>query len=100
MSLYQLQKLMYHVNRDPSHRERFRQDPATFVEGYELTEEEKSAALTSMSGNFTLSGFILSCFDPSLCRTKFPPRTTPRLWQDWSKLCPSFLPVPGAMLRG
>jgi hypothetical protein len=45
MSLYQLQKLIYHVNRDPSHRARFRQDPAAFVEGYELTEEEKSAAL-------------------------------------------------------
>ena len=45
MSLYQVQKLIYHVNRDPSHRERFRQDPATFVAGYELTEEEKSAVL-------------------------------------------------------
>jgi hypothetical protein len=45
MSLYQLQKLIYHVNRDPSHRERFRQDPAEFVKSYELTEEEKSAAL-------------------------------------------------------
>lgn len=45
MSLYQLQKLIYHVNRDPSHRERFRQDPAAFVAGYELTEEEKSAAV-------------------------------------------------------
>jgi aromatic-ring opening dioxygenase LigAB LigA subunit len=45
MSLYQLQKLIYYVNRDSYHRERFRQDPATFVAGYELTEEEKSAAL-------------------------------------------------------
>lgn len=45
MSLYQLQKLIYHVNRDPSQRERYRQDPAAFVQGYELTEEEKSAAL-------------------------------------------------------
>jgi Aromatic-ring-opening dioxygenase LigAB, LigA subunit len=45
MSLYQLQKLIYHVNRDPYHRERFRQDPAEFVKGYELTEEEKSAAV-------------------------------------------------------
>ena len=44
MSLYQLQKLIYHVNRDPSQRERYRQDPAAFVQGYELTEEEKSAA--------------------------------------------------------
>ena len=45
MSLYQLQKLIYHVNRDPSQRERYRQDPAAFVQCYELTEEEKSAAL-------------------------------------------------------
>ena len=45
MSLYQLQKLLYHVNRDPSHREGFRQDPAEFIRGYDLTEEEKSAAL-------------------------------------------------------
>ena len=45
MSLYQLQKLIYHVNRDPSYRERFRQDPAEFVKGYELTEVEKSAAV-------------------------------------------------------
>ena len=27
MSLYQLQKLIYHVNRDPAQRERYRQDP-------------------------------------------------------------------------
>jgi hypothetical protein len=45
MSLYQLQKLIYHVNRHPSHRERYRQDPATFVRGYELSEEEATAAL-------------------------------------------------------
>lgn len=45
MSLYQLQKLIYHVNRDPSQRERYRQDPAAFVQAYELSEEEKSAAL-------------------------------------------------------
>ena len=27
MSLYQLQKLIYHVNRDTAQRERYRQDP-------------------------------------------------------------------------
>ena len=43
MSLYQLQKLIYHVNRDPSQREHYRQNPALFVKGYELTEEEESA---------------------------------------------------------
>jgi hypothetical protein len=45
MSLYQLQKLIYHVNRDPSLRERYRQDPAAFIRGYELGEEEAAAAL-------------------------------------------------------
>ncbi len=45
MSLYQLQKLMYQVNRDPVQRERYRQDPAAFVQGYELTAEESSAVL-------------------------------------------------------
>ena len=46
MSLYQLQKLIYHVNRDPFHRERYRQDPAAFIRDYELTEEERSAAVS------------------------------------------------------
>jgi len=45
MSLYQLQKLIYHVNRDPSQRERCRQDPAEFVKGYELNAEEESAVV-------------------------------------------------------
>jgi hypothetical protein len=45
MSLYQLQKLIYHINRDPAARERYRRDPATFVKGYELTERERTALL-------------------------------------------------------
>jgi len=45
MSLYQLQKLMYHGNRDAAQRERYRQDPAAFVKNYELTEAEAKAAL-------------------------------------------------------
>jgi hypothetical protein len=46
MSLYQLQKLIYHVNRDPAQRERYRQDPVAFVRSYELTEEESKAAVS------------------------------------------------------
>ena len=46
MSLYQLQKLIYHVNRDPARRERYRQDPAAFINDYELTDGEAKAALT------------------------------------------------------
>jgi hypothetical protein len=45
MSLYQLQKLIYHVNRDPERRQRYRQDAAAFVEGYELSEAEAQAIL-------------------------------------------------------
>lgn len=45
MSLYQLQKLIYHVNRDPSQRERFFQNPPVFVKAYELTAEEQTAIL-------------------------------------------------------
>ena len=45
MSLYQLQKLIYHVNRDSAQRERYRQDPAAFLKNYELTDDEARAAL-------------------------------------------------------
>jgi hypothetical protein len=45
MSLYQLQKLIYHVNRDEAQRERYRQNPTEFVKGYDLTEQEAAAAL-------------------------------------------------------
>lgn len=45
MSLYQLQKLIYHVNRDAAQRERYRQDPASFVIGYELSDAEAAAIL-------------------------------------------------------
>ena len=45
MSLYQLQKLIYHVNRDAAQRERYHQDRAAFVKDYELSEEESSAVL-------------------------------------------------------
>jgi len=43
MSLYQLQKLIYHVNRDPERRERYRQDASAFVKSYDLTEQEGEA---------------------------------------------------------
>lgn len=45
MSLYQLQKLIYHVNRDPERRERYRQDARAFVKRYELSEQETAAIL-------------------------------------------------------
>jgi len=45
MSLYQLQKLIYHVNRDPAQRERYRQDQSMFIKNYELTPAEAMAFL-------------------------------------------------------
>jgi Aromatic-ring-opening dioxygenase LigAB, LigA subunit len=45
MSLYQLQKLIYHINRDPAQRERYRRDPVAFLKDYDLTEEETAAAI-------------------------------------------------------
>ncbi|HJU62607.1 MAG TPA: hypothetical protein VJ864_11225 [Candidatus Binatia bacterium] len=45
MSLYQLQKLIYHVNRDASHRESYRQNPAGFIKSYELSVEEETAVV-------------------------------------------------------
>jgi len=45
MSLYQLQKLIYHVNRDATQRESYRRNPAAFVKSYELSEQESAAVL-------------------------------------------------------
>lgn len=45
MSLYQLQKLIYHVNRDSAQRERYRQDASAFVKNYELSDAEAKAVL-------------------------------------------------------
>jgi hypothetical protein len=45
MSLYQLQKFIYQVNRDAAQRERYRRDPAAFIKGYELSDAEARAAL-------------------------------------------------------
>jgi hypothetical protein len=43
MSLYQLQKLIYDVNRNPVCRDTYRADQAGFVARYELTPEEQEA---------------------------------------------------------
>ncbi len=45
MSLYQLQKLIYHVNRDAERREHYRQDAGAFTKKYDLTEDERAAIL-------------------------------------------------------
>jgi len=45
MSLYQLQKLIYHVNRDGERRENYRQDAAVFADKYDLSDQERAAIL-------------------------------------------------------
>lgn len=43
MSLYQVQKLIYQLNRDPEERRRFSTDSQGLLAGYELTAEELTA---------------------------------------------------------
>ena len=43
MSLYALQKLMYHLNRDPRVRDRLRDEPEALLDEYELTADERAA---------------------------------------------------------
>lgn len=50
MSLYQLSKLLFTLNRDDSAKERFRQDRAAFAGGFGLTEEERKAVITADIG--------------------------------------------------
>jgi len=45
MSLYNVQKLMYQLNRDPTVRKRFDIDRALLLTEYELTDEERTALL-------------------------------------------------------
>jgi Aromatic-ring-opening dioxygenase LigAB, LigA subunit len=43
MSLYQVQKLIYQLNRDPRTRERYAQERDAVLAEYELTDEERRA---------------------------------------------------------
>lgn len=43
MSLYNLQKFMFELNRDPAVQERFRTDKAGLIARYDLTPEERGA---------------------------------------------------------
>ena len=43
MSLYQVQKLIYEVNRNPERRDAYRSDPAGFIARYQLTPDEQLA---------------------------------------------------------
>lgn len=43
MSLYGMQKFLYHLNRDPKVQERFRDSPGVVLADYPLTDEEHGA---------------------------------------------------------
>jgi hypothetical protein len=45
MSLYQVQKLLFHVNREPKMFDRFLRERETLIADYRLTEEEQRALL-------------------------------------------------------
>jgi Aromatic-ring-opening dioxygenase LigAB, LigA subunit len=56
MSLYQVQKLLYHLNRDPPVRARFEQDRNGLLAAYELTPEEREAIETPDIGLLYVMG--------------------------------------------
>ena len=43
MSLYQVQKFLYHLNRDAKHKASFSDQPDALLAEYELTQEEATA---------------------------------------------------------
>ena len=45
MSLYEVSKLLYTLNRSDKEKERFRTDPKAFTSRFRLTEEERQAVL-------------------------------------------------------
>lgn len=45
MSLYQLSKVLYVLNRDDAAKEQWRHDPVAFFAGFTLEEEERMALL-------------------------------------------------------
>jgi hypothetical protein len=45
MSLYEVQKLLFHVNRDPKSLDRFRREREKLPGEYRLTQEEQRAVL-------------------------------------------------------
>ena len=50
MSLYQLQKFLYDINRDPGVQNRYRAHLAAVLDRYELTAEERTALATGDIG--------------------------------------------------
>ena len=56
MSLYQLSKLLFRLNRDPEAQAAFLSQPETLLAQYTLTEEERQALLTRDVGLIYILG--------------------------------------------
>jgi len=56
MSLYSVQKLLYHLNKDAATRERFARERDALLAEYALTEEERRALAESDVGRLHLMG--------------------------------------------
>jgi hypothetical protein len=50
MSLYQMQKFLFDINRDPAVQRKFLADRAAVLEGYQLTSEERDAIVAGDIG--------------------------------------------------
>ena len=50
MSLYQLQKFLFDLNRDPAVQDEYRQNAAALLKRYELSEEERDAVARGDAG--------------------------------------------------
>ena len=50
MSLYQLSKLLYNLNRDDKMKAQFAQNRSLILAGYDLSEEEKNAIINADIG--------------------------------------------------
>lgn len=74
MSLYQLSKLLYVLNRDDNAKARFRTEPEAFTDDFALTDEERQAILTHDIGLLYVlgvNGQILMHF-AALCGIAWP----------------------------
>lgn len=57
MSLYSVQKFLYHLNRDPVVQRRYREDRNTLLDDYHLSDEERRAVDDGDIGKL----YVLGC---------------------------------------
>ena len=56
MSLYQVQKLLYQLNRDPAVQARYREEPDALLADYKLTDEERGWLRDGKIGELYIHG--------------------------------------------